>query len=86
MNISVEFTYSPLQDDFEQHIIRFIKRLRASGLTIKENPLSTQVFGDYDRVMQLINKEVKMAFELIDKGLLFMKIVKSDRSEYEPHF
>ena len=26
------------------------------------------------------------AFEMIDKGLLYMKIVKSDRSEYEPHF
>ena len=86
MDISVELTFSPLQDDFEQHIIDFIKKLRASGLTILENPLSTQVFGAYDEVMAVLNTEIKAAFELMDRGLLFMKIVKSDRSEYEPHF
>lgn len=86
MNISVELTFSPLQDDFEQHIIDFIKKLRANGLTILENPLSTQVFGSYDEVMKVLNTEIKTAFELMDRGLLFMKIVKSDRSDYEPHF
>ena len=86
MNISVELTFSPLQDDFENHIINFIKKLRASGLTVLENPLSTQVFGEYGKVMQVLNTEIEIAFELMDKGLLFMKIVKSDRSDYEPHF
>ncbi len=86
MNISVELTFSPLQDDFETHIIKFIKKLRASNLTILENPLSTQVYGEYDVVMNVLQNEIKEAFELMDKGLLFMKIVKSDRSEYEPNF
>ena len=86
MEISVELTFSPLQDDFEQHIINFIKKLRASGLTVLENPLSTQVYGAYDEVMQVLNSEIKEAFELMDQGLLFMKIVKTDRSDYEPHF
>lgn len=86
MNISIELTFSPLQDDFEAHIIGFIKKLRASGLTVLENPLSTQVYGEYDAVMNVLNLEIKTAFELMDKGLLYMKIVKSDRSEYEPHF
>ncbi len=86
MNISVELTFSPLQDDFESHIIDFIKSLRASGLTILENPLSTQVFGEFSQVMKVLNKEIEKAFELMDKGLLYMKIVKSDRSAYEPHF
>ncbi len=86
MNISVELTFSPLQDDFEMHIIDFIKKLRNSGLTVLENPLSTQVYGDYDTVMNLLQAEIKTAFELMDKGLLFMKIVKTDRSDYEPNF
>ncbi|MEP2280713.1 thiamine-binding protein [Maribacter sp.] len=86
MDISVELTFSPLQDDFEQHIIDFIKKLRESGLTVLENPLSTQVYGTYDEVMTVLNTEIKTAFELMDRGLLFMKIVKSDRSDYEPHF
>ncbi|MET7028475.1 thiamine-binding protein [Sediminicola luteus] len=86
MNISVELTLSPLQDTYEEHIINFIKKIRASGLTVLENPLSTQIYGDYDKVMHLMQVEIKEAFELMDKGLLYMKIVKSDRSEYEPHF
>ena len=86
MKISVELTFSPLQDDFEQHIIRFIKKLRASGLTILENPLSTQVYGSYDEVMHVLNSEIKEEFELMDKGLFYMKIIKSDRSDYEPLF
>ncbi|MDC6365421.1 MULTISPECIES: thiamine-binding protein [Flavobacteriaceae] len=86
MRISVELTLTPLQDDFEPAIINFIKNLRNSGLTVLENPLSTQVYGDYDAVMELLQTEIKEAFELIERGLLYMKIVKSDRSDYEPHF
>lgn len=86
MKISVELTLSPLQNEFEEPIINFIKKLRASGLTILENPLSTQVYGNYDTVMNLITSELKNTFELIDNGLLFMKIVKTDRSDYEPTF
>tara|TARA_B110000977_G_scaffold126220_1_gene161448 strand:+ start:638 stop:898 length:261 start_codon:yes stop_codon:yes gene_type:complete len=86
MNISVELTLTPLQDDFEPAIINLIKRLRMSGLTIIENPLSTQVYGDYDTVMSLLQKEMKTALMAIENGLLLMKIVKSNRSSYEPHF
>lgn len=86
MRISVELTLTPLQNEFEAPIIDFIKKLRASGLTILENPLSTQVYGEYDKVMQLITSELKNSFELIDNGILLMKIVKSDRSDYEPNF
>ena len=86
MNISVELTLTPLQDDYEPSIIHFIQKLRASKLKIKENPLSTQVYGDYDEVMRVLTIEIKEAFELIERGLLYIKIVKSDRFDYEPHF
>ena len=86
MKISVELTLSPLQDTFEEHIIHFIKKLRTSGLTVLENALSTQVYGEYDEVMKVLNTEIKEIFEMVDNGLLYMKIVKSDRSDYEPHF
>jgi len=86
MKISVELTFTPLHDDFEPPIIDFIKKLRESGLTIKETPLSTQVYGDYDEVMKILSKEVKIAFQAVEKGLMYIKIVKSDLSDYEPHF
>ncbi len=86
MKISVELTLTPIQDDYEPIIIDFIKAMRNSGLTVLENPLSTQVYGEYDKVMQILQEEVQVAFEAMDRGLLHMKIVKSDRSNYEPHF
>ncbi len=86
MKISVELTLTPLHDDYEPAIIHFIKQLRASNLKIIENPLSTQVYGDYDEVMSLLNSEIKSALQLVESGVLFIKIVKSDRSDYEPHF
>lgn len=86
MEVSVELTFTPLQDSFEAPVVKFIKRLRSSGLTVMENPLSTQVYGDYDKVMQLLQQEVKKAFDGVDHGLMHMKLVKSDRSDYEPDF
>lgn len=86
MNISVELTLTPLQDNFEPPIIDFIKKLRASGLTVLENPLSTQVYGEYDKVMDLLQSEIKETFENLDHVVLALKMVKSDRSSYEPHF
>lgn len=86
MKISVELTLTPLKEDFEPIIIQFIKKLRASGLTILENPLSTQIFGDYNEVMNLLMFEIKDIMELMENGLLYMKIVKTDRHDYEPHF
>ena len=86
MQVSVELTLSPLQDDFEPPIIAFIKRLRSSGFKVIENPLSTQIYGDYDQLMPFLQGAMKHALMDADRGLFFMKIVKSDRSQYEPHF
>lgn len=86
MEISVELTLSPLQDNYEQPIIDFIKQLRNSNLTVLENPLSTQVYGSYDEVMVLLNNEMKSALEAVDRGVLYIKIVKSNRSDYVPDF
>ncbi|WP_439150970.1 hypothetical protein [Winogradskyella sp.] len=86
MNISVELTLSPLQNNYEAHIITFIKKLRASEFTVLENPLSTQIYGDYDTLMPFLNKEIKQSFLEVDIAVLQMKIVKTDRSDYEPDF
>jgi uncharacterized protein YqgV (UPF0045/DUF77 family) len=86
MNISVELTLTPLQDNYEELIMGFIKKIRASGFTVLENPLSTQIYGDYNDIMKLLNREIKLALELMENGLMYIKIVKTDRSNYEPDF
>ncbi len=86
MKISVELTLMPLQNDFEAPIIDFIKKLRASNFTVLENPLSTQIYGDFDTLMPFLTNEVRNSFENQEHVVLNMKIVKSDRSDYEPAF
>jgi uncharacterized protein YqgV (UPF0045/DUF77 family) len=86
MKISVDLTLSPLQNDYEMHVINFIKALRNSEFTVLENPLSTQIFGDFDTLMPFLQEQIKVSFQNQDICVLTMKIVKTDRSQYEPHF
>lgn len=86
MNVSVELTMSPLQNDYESHIIDFIKVLRHSKFTVLENPLSTQVYGAYDEVMPFLTKAIGESMAAQDAVLVYMKLVKTDRSDYKPHF
>ena len=86
MEISLELTLTPLQDDYEMHIINFIKELRKSPFKILENPLSTQIYGSYSEVMPFVTEAIQKAFSDLDHVLIYMKMVKTDRSSYEPHF
>lgn len=86
MQISVDLTLSPLQDDYETHIIEFIKVLRASKFKVLENPLSTQIFGEMNELMSFLTEAIETSFENTDISVLTMKIVKTNRSNYEPHF
>ena len=86
MQLSVELTLSPLQDDFEAPIIKFIKTMRTSGFRVIENPLSTQIYGDYDKVMEFLTEEIRETFLSLDHVVLTMKLVKSDRSDYAADF
>lgn len=86
MQISVELTLSPLQDDFEAPIKKFIKALRKSGFTVVENPLNTQIYGEYDKIMEFLTEEIKEAFTSTEHILLTMKIVKGNRSDYAADF
>ena len=86
MKVSIDLTLSPLQNDYEKHVINFIKALRNSDFTVLENPLSTQIYGDYDTLMPFLNEQIKASFENQNSCVLTMKIVKTDRHDYEPHF
>jgi uncharacterized protein YqgV (UPF0045/DUF77 family) len=86
MNISIDLTLSPLQSDYEKHVIDFIKVLRDSEFTVLENPLSTQIYGEYNSLMPFLTQAIKDSFENQDICVLTMKLVKTDRSDYEPNF
>ena len=82
MNISIELTLLPLNDNFEDSIKNFIKKLRTLGFKVLENPMSTQIYGEYDAVMSALQKAIKESFENEPSVVLNMKIIKGDRSGY----
>ena len=86
MKISVELTLTPLSDHYESIIKDFIKSLRQSEFKIIETPLSTQIYGDFNEVMSLLNKKIYNIFSNSENIILNMKIIKSDRSNYVPNF
>ena len=86
MEISVELTLTPLQDSYEEPIKQFIMQLRNSEFKVLENPLSTQIYGSYNKLMPFLNQEIECAFQNLDAVVLQMKIVKSDRSSYAADF
>ena len=86
MKVSIELTLTPLSDDFERSIKTFIKKIRTLGFKVMENPLSTQIYGEYDTLMSGIQETIKETFEEESFVMLNMKIVKGDRSNYVPSF
>ena len=86
MKLSVELTLTPLKEDYVPAIKTFIKKLRSLGFEIKETPLSTQVYGPFDEVMEGLLPLISATFQEEEAIMLHLKMVKGDRSRYEPDF
>lgn len=78
MNISVEISYYPMQDEYIQSILEFIDRLKSySELQIKNTGISTQIFGNYGDVMLVLTIEIEKSFT-IPSSVFVLKIINSD--------
>jgi len=86
MKCSVEISMYPINNNYKPAIIDFIKRLRKHPfISIETNDMSTQVFGDYNRVMKAINSEKKKTFTKEGKVVFNMKVINGNLSE-KPNF
>jgi len=86
MKLSVELTLTPLREDYVPTIKAFITKLRSLGFVLKETPLSTQVYGPFDQVMENLVPLIRDTFQEEEAFMLHLKMVKGDRSRYEPDF
>ena len=80
MDIGVEISLYPLRADFVPVIHEFLARVnRAGQLRVVTNSMSTQLFGPYDAVMQLLRDELQGTFEALakaqDKAVFVMKVL-----------
>tara|TARA_B100001559_G_scaffold182252_1_gene152530 strand:+ start:313 stop:546 length:234 start_codon:yes stop_codon:yes gene_type:complete len=76
----------PLNDNYKDVIKDFILSIRNSEFKVLENPLSTQIYGDYDKLIDLLKAEIKDVFSNNEGIMVNLKIVNGDRSNYQPTF
>ena len=76
----------PLNDNYKGVIKDFILSIRNSEFKVLENPLSTQIYGDYDKLIDLLKVEIKDVFSKNEGIMVNLKIVNGDRSNYQPAF
>jgi uncharacterized protein YqgV (UPF0045/DUF77 family) len=76
MDIGVEISLYPLHQQYIPPIQDFIDRLNADRrLKVVTNSMSTQVFGEYEAVMQTLTRELRVTFEGNDKAVFVMKVL-----------
>ncbi|MBH0028400.1 MULTISPECIES: hypothetical protein [unclassified Pseudoalteromonas] len=81
MKLSVEISKYPLHQDYIPFIQGFIDRLNEyNDLKVITNTLSTQIFGDYDLVMQVLSTEIKRSYEEFGKAIFVCKFLSGDLS------
>lgn len=80
MKVSIDVSLYPLYPEYESSIIDFIEKLKKTNFKIIENPLSTQIYGDYDEVMAFLNHHIKEVFYDPKMYVFVLKIIKGDRS------
>jgi uncharacterized protein YqgV (UPF0045/DUF77 family) len=78
MKVAVDISLYPLADEFIAPIQDVIRRLNDhDGISVSTNPMSTQIRGDYDRVMSVLNAEIKKTFEDVPKAVFAIRILNN---------
>ena len=76
LEIGVEISLYPLNADYIPPIQDFIDRLNAAGkFKVITNSMSTQVFGSYDDIFNVLVREIRKTFETNEKAVFVMKVL-----------
>lgn len=79
MKLSIEISKYPLTIDYIEPIKGFIELLNSNpNVLVITNTLSTQVFGDYDEVMALLQQGIRWSFERYGKVVFVVKFLHGD--------
>ena len=76
MQLSVELTMYPMQDDYLPKIKAFIDRLAATSAVKRETfPTCTVLTGDFDEVMALLSTMMKWSHDNLGKAVFVTKFL-----------
>jgi uncharacterized protein YqgV (UPF0045/DUF77 family) len=78
MRIAVDISLYPLADDFLPPIKNVVERLNdITSVEVSTNAMSTQIRGEYDEVMAVLNQEIRTTFEQCPKAVFAIKILNN---------
>lgn len=79
MKLSVDVSLYPLNEDFIPVIIDFIQEVeKHPDIEVIRNRMSTQLIGDYDRVMAVLQQELRHNWATHGKSVLVAKMIPGD--------
>ena len=84
MSVSVDISLYPLKENFITPIDDFIASLQKyENIEVRTNSISTQLFGEYDTIMDILKKEISKTFDIEKNVVLNVKIVNGDSRLYD---
>ncbi len=76
MKLTAEISLYPLSDNYLNVVKDLVRALRRyDDLTLVTNAMSTQLSGDYDRVFEVVNRELRASYERSGKQVLVCKFI-----------
>jgi uncharacterized protein YqgV (UPF0045/DUF77 family) len=79
MKASVDISLYPLADEYIHAIKEFIERVQQyPEVAVVRNDLSTQLYGDYEEIMDLLKVEVRLSWEKYGKSIFVIKLLRDD--------
>lgn len=79
MKASIDISMYPLDKDYKVFILDYIERLKSyKDIKVVCNTISTQIYGDYDRLMEIFTKENKKSMEENPAMVIVSKIINAD--------
>lgn len=78
MKIAVDISLYPLDKDFIPPIKNFIHCLNNyNSIEVITNNMSTQIIGEYEVIMSILNNEIRDTFEALPKAIFAVKILNN---------
>jgi len=80
MIATIDISMYALSDDYSKQIVGFIQRIKQhKNIRVEVNGMSTQLFGEYDVLMDILKAEMRNDFEK-GKSVFILKIVGAERT------
>lgn len=78
MRVAVDISLYPLAEEFLTPIKDVIRRLNDhESVEVETNAMSTQLRGEYDDVMNVLDREIKRTFEQVPKAVFAIRILNN---------